>query len=80
MAETNEEEDEDEDEDDDEEEYSEGHSQPDGDSEDTTVTMPIISSEQFNRYVVSLIKLLVGEKTLMEWTKKGERKDFFPYP
>ena len=72
QGEGEEEEEEEEEEGDEEEEYSEGHSRQDGGSDDTTMTMPIITSEQFNQYLVSLIKLLVGEKTLMDWTKKGK--------
>ena len=37
----------------------------------SAATVPVITSEQYNQYVRSLIKLLVGEKTLLQWLKKG---------
>ena len=43
------------------------------DSSSSLGTVPVITSEQYNQYVRSLIKLLVGEKTLLDWLKKGER-------
>ena len=33
--------------------------------------MPTISSEQYNTYVRSLVKLLVGESVTTAWIKKG---------
>ncbi|XP_056010102.1 uncharacterized protein LOC125667097 [Ostrea edulis] len=45
-----------------------------GESEVTQSTTPMITSVQYNKYVLSLIKLLVGERTLNDWT----RKDFGP--
>nr|XP_022320176.1 dynein beta chain, flagellar outer arm-like isoform X6 [Crassostrea virginica] len=46
----------------------------DGESEVTQSTTPMITSLQYNKYVLSLIKLLVGERTLNDWV----RKDFGP--
>ncbi|XP_023931015.1 dynein beta chain, ciliary-like [Lingula anatina] len=37
-------------------------------------SIPLITAQQYNQYVRSLVKLLVGEKTLYEWI----RKDFGP--
>ena len=34
--------------------------------------VPAINSQQFTAYMLSLVKLLVGEDTLQEWTKKGD--------
>lgn len=42
-----------------------------GESEVTQSTTPMITSVQYNKYVLSLIKLLVGERTLNDWTRKG---------
>lgn len=35
--------------------------------------MPIITADEYNQYVRSLIKLLVGENLTFEWIKRGER-------
>ncbi|RUS89314.1 hypothetical protein EGW08_002921, partial [Elysia chlorotica] len=43
-------------------------------SEITTSTAPVLTSSQYNKYVRSLIKLLVGEPRLNEWIMK----DFGP--
>ena len=40
---------------------------------DINAAIPIITSEQFNTYLISLIKLLIGEQMLNEWIKKGMR-------
>ena len=44
----------------------------DGESEVTQSTTPMITSLQYNKYVLSLIKLLVGERTLNDWVRKGK--------
>ncbi|KAJ8316217.1 hypothetical protein KUTeg_006231 [Tegillarca granosa] len=46
----------------------------DKESQVTTSSAPMLTSMQYNRYVVSLIKILVGERTLNDWLKK----DFGP--
>ncbi|XP_053409232.1 uncharacterized protein LOC123561373 isoform X4 [Mercenaria mercenaria] len=46
----------------------------DSQSQYTTSTTPMLSSTQYNRYMKSLIKLLVGEITLNNWLKQ----DFGP--
>ena len=33
--------------------------------------IPLITNEQYNQYLKSLIKLLVGEQTTLEWARKG---------
>ncbi|KAK3108743.1 hypothetical protein FSP39_014630 [Pinctada imbricata] len=55
-------------------EEPDGEGDGDGMSEATQSTVPMLTSVQYNRYVISLIKLLVGEKTLNDWL----RKDFGP--
>lgn len=40
-------------------------------SDDETASLPVMSAEQFNQYMRSLIKLLVGENTLLNWIKRG---------
>lgn len=46
-------------------------SEEDKDSMVTQSTTPMITSVQYNKYVLSLIKLLVGERTLNDWIRKG---------
>eukprot|EP00105_Crassostrea_gigas_P044993 XP_019929141.1 PREDICTED: dynein beta chain, ciliary isoform X4 [Crassostrea gigas] len=55
-------------------EQEEGSEEEDKDSMVTQSTTPMITSVQYNKYVLSLIKLLVGERTLNDWI----RKDFGP--
>ncbi|XP_069115919.1 uncharacterized protein [Argopecten irradians] len=43
-------------------------------SQVTSSSAPLLTSTQYNKYVVSLVKLLVGERTLNDWL----RKDFGP--
>ena len=43
--------------------------------ESSVATIPVITSEQYNQYVRSLIKLLVGEKMLLKWLKKGKQNE-----
>jgi len=43
----------------------------DNESEMTQSTAPLLNTSQYNKYVVSLIKLLVGETTLNDWLRKG---------
>ena len=33
--------------------------------------LPVITAEQFNKYMKSLIKLMVGSVTMMDWTTRG---------
>ena len=40
-------------------------------SQHSAASMPVITSEQYNQYVRSLIKLMVGETTTFEWVKRG---------
>ena len=35
---------------------------------------PLLTTMQYNKYVRSLVKLLIGEKTLNEWIRKGENR------
>ncbi len=65
-----------EDEDDDEgeeeeEEYSEERSQLES-QELEEDAMPSITSEQYNQYLRSLVKLLVGDHTIADWIRKGQ--------
>lgn len=53
-------------------EQEEGLEGEDGESEVTQSTTPMITSLQYNKYVLSLIKLLVGERTLNDWVRKGK--------
>ena len=39
--------------------------------------LPMISSEQYNMYIRSLVKLLVGDKILDTWIKKGKETSSF---
>ena len=41
-------------------------------SQHSAASMPVITSEQYNQYVRSLIKLMVGETTTFEWVKRGQ--------
>lgn len=52
-------------------EQEEGSEEEDKDSMVTQSTTPMITSVQYNKYVLSLIKLLVGERTLNDWIRKG---------
>lgn len=52
-------------------EQEEGSEDEDKDSMVTQSTTPMITSVQYNKYVLSLIKLLVGERTLNDWVRKG---------
>ena len=52
------------------------------DSRQSVPSVPVITSEQYNQYVRSLIKLVVGESTALEWVKRGvlsENKQMYNY-
>ena len=51
--------------------YSEGRPVSEDGSQGSGGSLPDITSEQYHLYIKSLIKLLVGETTLLEWLKKG---------
>ena len=46
------------------------------DSRQSLPSVPVITSEQYNQYVRSLIKLIVGESTALEWVKRGTSRHF----
>ena len=54
-------------------EDSVGESSKEG-APDTDINVPLIKAEHYQRYVHSLVKLLVGEETLYEWIRKGRSK------
>lgn len=58
-------------------EQEEGSEDEDKDSMVTQSTTPMITSVQYNKYVLSLIKLLVGERTLNDWVRKGNGSHCF---
>ena len=33
--------------------------------------LPVVTGDQYNAYIKSLIKLLVGEDVMQDWLKKG---------
>ena len=43
----------------------------DDDNATDVTTSPVLTSTQYNRYVGSLIKVLVGETILNDWMRKG---------
>jgi hypothetical protein len=48
----------------------EGSDVQDDNQTDVTAS-PVLTSTQYNKYVMSLIKLLVGETILNDWMRKG---------
>jgi len=49
----------------------------DSQSQFTQSSTPMLSSTNYNKYIRSLIKLLIGEETLNNWLKQGWCIDFF---